>query len=83
VVSLVNRPAPLPGRISCGASHPGARFAHPRLCLFGPSGAFGLADHAPYQEAGGDVPVENLLLIGDLCPLGGLGPGGATENSPG
>ena len=23
------------------------------------------------------MPVENLLLIGDLCPLGGLGPGGA------
>ena len=32
-------PAPLPGRMGCSDPLPGARYAHPRLCIFCPSGA--------------------------------------------
>ena len=91
MVSLVNRSgAPAGAHQLLGlASGPGVRFARPRLCFFGPSRAFGLADPAPHQEADEDVLTQTCCSFAtrtrgeSLAPEGPRKIAGVSAASPG
>jgi len=57
-------PAPLPGRVACWRPHPGARCAHPRLCLFGPSGAICGTDAPLFSATPPGPSVAQMLRPG-------------------